>query len=137
MHDNNSIANNANGARDIVNGVSGNPVDATENWWGSDKDPSHRVSGNVIVGPWLVLTVTPDRTTVPVGGRVIITVDLLHDSDGVYHDPRYGHVPDGLVVIYTAINWSSHPHIGLYGKWCGNIHLHRNKYGYRYFFSCN
>lgn len=84
-------------------------VNASYNWWGSNSGPSSGlVSENVTVGPWMVLTVKTDGT-VPLGGNSTITADLLHDSEGIYHDPNDGHVPDGIDVIFTANSGSINP----------------------------
>ncbi|MCE7697653.1 MAG: Ig-like domain-containing protein, partial [Methanobacterium paludis] len=77
-------------------------LDATLNWWGSNVDPSGFVAGNVTVTPWLVLNVTVDPITILNGGNSTVTVDLQHDSNGTYHDPNEGHVPDGIPVTFTG-----------------------------------
>ena len=78
-------------------------VDARFNWWGSNFDPSGYVSngygGSVDVSSWLVLNIRVDPAN---GGNSIVTVDLLHDNTGVYHDPVNGHVPDGIVVYFAS-----------------------------------
>jgi predicted outer membrane repeat protein len=74
-------------------------VDARYNWWGSNTNPSAYISGSgMTYDPWIVLTVTSNPTTLNVDGKSTITIDLLHDSDKIYHDPVNGHVPDGLNV---------------------------------------
>ena len=86
-------------------------VDATLNWWGSNNDPTALVSGPVTVDPWLVLTTTANSATIGTGGASTVTADLQHDSwilldptnpDFYYHDPVYGHVPDGIVVNFAT-----------------------------------
>ena len=84
-------------------------VNATLNWWGSNADPSSNVQGNVTVTPWLILNITVDPNNVLNGGKSIVTVDLLHDSHGVYHDPALGHVPDGIPVNFTGTLGSLNP----------------------------
>jgi parallel beta-helix repeat protein len=74
-------------------------VDATLNWWGYndavdvDSHISNTGSGILVYDPWIVLSITANPTSVGTGGSSIITADLLHDSDGVYHDPVDGVVP--------------------------------------------
>ena len=84
-------------------------IDAAYNWWGSNDDPSSRVSSGVTVGPWLVLTVAADPDSVLVGSNSTITADLQHDSNGVYHDPANGHVPGGIPVTFTAAKGTISP----------------------------
>lgn len=72
------------------------------NWWGSNSGPS---SGRVVgttSGPWLVLTVTSSKLNILPGETANITANLLYDSDGVYHDPTSGHVPNGILVSFTS-----------------------------------
>ncbi|ADZ09742.1 conserved repeat domain protein [Methanobacterium lacus] len=77
--------------------------DARYNWWGSNTNPSANISGsNVSYNPWIVLTVTPNPATIKIDGKSNINADLLHDSNGVYHDPGKGHVPDGLTVYFSS-----------------------------------
>jgi hypothetical protein len=77
-------------------------VDASLNWWGSNSDPSSNVYGLVGVTPWLVLTTQSNPNTIPSNGNSIVIADLLHDSNGTFNDPVYGHVPDGIDVIFTT-----------------------------------
>ena len=77
-------------------------VNASLNWWGSNANPSSYVTGDVTVTPWLVLTITANPTTIPNNGTSTITVDLLHDSNTIIHDPTNGHVPDGTPMTFTS-----------------------------------
>lgn len=81
-------------------------IDAKLNWWGSNLDPSVYVSngpnGTVDVSSWLVLNVEVDPTNISKGGNSTVSVDLLHDNTGAYHDPVNGHVPDGIVVDFSS-----------------------------------
>lgn len=92
----------ANQKKDIVSPK--DLVDARFNWWGRNANPQSRVSGNVMVTPWLVLRITADPLTLGVGDTSIIIVDILHDSNGAYHPPNQSHVPDGIRVVLTATN---------------------------------
>ena len=77
-------------------------VNATNNWWGSNSSPSGKVSGNVNINTWLVLTVNASKTSIPAYGNSNIIADLTHDQNGVYHDPVNGHVPDGIPINFTG-----------------------------------
>ena len=80
----------------------GRTVDATNNWWGSNSNPSGEVSSNVNVSTWLVLKTTASPTGISPNGSSNITADLTHDQTGNYYDPTLGHVPDGIPVIFTS-----------------------------------
>ena len=93
----------------------GGSVDAKYNWWGSNTNPKNIINliagkvDNVDSDSWLVLTITPHKNSIDAGGKTVVTVDLLHDCNGVYHDPANGHVPDGTVVTFSASNGTLNP----------------------------
>ncbi len=60
--------------------------------------------GKVNVAPWLILNVTASLNSIINGNNSTVTADLKHDTNGIYHDPVGGHVPDGIPVIFTAAN---------------------------------
>ena len=76
-------------------------VDAEYNWWGSNDGPSGKISG-FTVSKWMVLTLNTSSTCINNGKTLTITADLLHDSDGVYHDPADGYIPDGVNVSFKT-----------------------------------
>jgi len=78
-------------------------VNAEYNWWGTNFDGTSplaagRVVGNVDADPWLVLTLTTSNFD----HGAVIRADLLHDSQGGYHNPTGGHVPDGIPVTFNS-----------------------------------
>ena len=77
-------------------------MNAMYNWWGSNVNPSENVLGGVNVSPWLVLTVNASSTIIKANGTSIITADLQHDSNGIYHNTTIGHVPNGIPVNFTT-----------------------------------
>ena len=94
------IKNTASNGNAIYDSVG--TVNATDNWWGSNKSPAEEINGpNVEYNPWIVLTITKTHGTINVGDTSTITADLLHDSNGVYHDPANGHVPDGIIINFS------------------------------------
>lgn len=112
-HFNRFINNSAVAGSAIFNDETGEEttgsVDATYNWWGSNKDPSSEFNGPVAYGPWLVLTINSSSDKTVPGGKVTVTADLQHDSNGVYHNPSEGHLMDGTAVIFSADNGSLNP----------------------------
>lgn len=81
----------------------GGTIKATLNWWGTNSGPT----GNMIFGttnytPWIVLSINANPTTIYNGGTSNITVDLQHDSNGIYHDPANGVVPYTGPAHFTA-----------------------------------
>ncbi len=50
------------------------------------------------------MNITADPTSILNGVNSTVTVDLLHDNTGTYHDPVNGHVPDGIPVTFTSTN---------------------------------
>ena len=83
------------------NGTTG-IADGKFNWWGSNINPSNNVVVDVNVTPWLVLKLTADPNVIKYGGKSFITTDLLHDSNGVYHNPESSYVPDGIFVKFAS-----------------------------------
>ena len=100
----NRIIGNSN--YDIYNVVGS--MDALYNWWGTNFAGTNPVtagrinSGNVT--SWIVLTVSASPTTILPNGTSKVTADLLHDNNGVYHDPAFGVVPyTGLANFKTTL----------------------------------
>ena len=54
------------------------------------------------VSKWLILTLTADIASIKTNGTSTIKADLLHDSQGGYHDPASGHVPNGIRVNFAT-----------------------------------
>lgn len=115
----NRITNNANYGlyNELTPGVTfdvpyNGIVYAQYNWWGYN-DQIHVQSqiknigaGKVIYKPWLVLRVITIKNVVNPGHRLVINADLTQDSDGVVHDPRRGHFPDGVGVFFQSTRGS-------------------------------
>jgi parallel beta-helix repeat protein len=94
----NRIVNNNN--HDLYNGGS-SEINATNNWWGANADPSSRITGNVNYTPWLVLHVTLDPQYILLGCHSTLDVDLTHNSWDE-DTSSLGHVPDGLVSVTSV-----------------------------------
>jgi methionine-rich copper-binding protein CopC len=96
------------GTGNLISSDSGG--DVSLNWWGSNSDPSAKVTG-VTLYNWLVLLSNSNPTTIATGQTSTVTANLLYDSgilldptnpDFYYHDPTFGHVPDGIVVNFAT-----------------------------------
>ena len=94
------------GTGNLISSDSGG--DVSLNWWGSNANPSAQLTG-VTAANWLILTSHANPTTIIAGATSTITAELLYDSgilndpnnpDLYYHDPLFGHVPDGIVVTF-------------------------------------
>jgi hypothetical protein len=84
-------------------------IDLTDNWWGSNADPSVYIyaspsEGTVISSPWLVLGVTASPTSISTLGTSTIRANLTWnmDSTGASTDTSGGgvFVPDGIPVTF-------------------------------------
>ena len=75
--------------------------DAENNWWGSNADPSSKISGNVDFDPWFILNVSANPDYIQVGGTSTITADFTQNSDG-QDTSSMGHIPDGTAVTFTT-----------------------------------
>lgn len=77
-------------------------IDAKYNWWGSNKNPLSKVSGNVVVTPWLILKATANPSSIKISNTSVVNANLWHDSNGVYHNPIKSHVMNGLIVTFSS-----------------------------------
>jgi len=78
-------------------------VNAEYNWWGSN-NPNFPalITGDVDYISWLVMTYSANPTVIPQGGLSILTADFRYDSNGIFHDPADGHLPDETPVTFTT-----------------------------------
>ncbi|UTB31622.1 MAG: Ig-like domain-containing protein [Methanobacterium sp. ERen5] len=72
------------------------------NWWGTNKKPATNIYGYTNINSWLVLSIKASPKLIPFGGQSNITADFLHDSNGFYHNPSYGYVPEGIPVYFNT-----------------------------------
>ena len=79
-------------------------VDAKYNWWGSNDGPATgSIYGELAeYDPWLVMTYSANPTTIQQGSKSTLTADFRYDSNGSFHDPALGHLPDGTPVTFTT-----------------------------------
>jgi PKD repeat protein len=86
-------------------------IDATNNWWGSNDNPSSQVH-DASYNPWLVLNVIATPSSVTTSGTSKIEANFTFNSDEEYLDPDLGHIPDGLPVTYATTTGSTLPLTG-------------------------
>ncbi len=48
------------------------------------------------------MTVASSKLNILPGETTNITANLLYDSNGVYHDPKSGHAPNGISVSFAS-----------------------------------
>jgi autotransporter family porin len=110
----NRIVGNTASYGSAVYAAPGSNDNGTLNWWGSNAKPSG-IYGNVNVSNWLILTLTADIASIKTNGTSIIKADLLHDSQGGYHNPANGYVPNGIPVNFGTT-------LGTIGNQASTIH---------------
>ena len=76
----------------------GSIVTAENNWWGSNADPSGLISFPHT--PWLVLGIDAAPSSILQSQTSAIHANLTYDSDGNYHNPALGQIPDGTPIIF-------------------------------------
>ncbi len=96
----------ADGGGDAIYRSSGT-VNAENNWWGTNADPSGFTYGTVGVDPWLVLGISADPAAIPEGGTSVIRASLTHNSDGTDTSGGGVFVPDGIVTTFAALSGGS------------------------------
>jgi len=78
-------------------------VNAEYNWWGSNNpDFPALITGDVDYISWLIMTFSANPTVISQGGISTLTADFRYDSNGVFHDPAAGHLPDETPVTFTT-----------------------------------
>jgi len=86
---------------------SGGSVNAENNWWGYNNDPSGQIFGQVDYSPWLFMTINASPETINNTQTSLITVSFNnYSSDGSSSsplDPNLGHIPDGVPVTFSLI----------------------------------
>jgi hypothetical protein len=75
-------------------------IDAENNWWGSNAEPSGSVSGAVTYTPWLLLGITATPPSISPADTSAIRTNLTFNSTG--HDTSaLGHLPDGITNLFA------------------------------------
>jgi len=86
-------------------------INAENNWWGSNVDPTtipNLIYGHVDANPWLFMTINATPETINNTQTSLITVSFNnYSSDGSSSsplDPNLGHIPDGIPVTFSLID---------------------------------
>ncbi|KAF5077501.1 hypothetical protein DSECCO2_150440 [anaerobic digester metagenome] len=78
-------------------------VNAEYNWWGSNNPNFNAlITGDVDYISWLVMTYSANSRVISLGGLSTLNADFRYDSNGVFHDPAAGHLPDETPVTFTT-----------------------------------
>lgn len=83
------------------------PIDATNNWWGSNNDPRtlsdavHDPDNYADTEPWLVLSIMGSPTKILYGSTSKITADIIHNNLGK-DTSNLGHIPNGTPITITT-----------------------------------
>jgi parallel beta-helix repeat protein/predicted outer membrane repeat protein len=101
MHFNRLVGNSPNAI--LTDAV----IDAENNWWGSNYNPSSQFSGSGTVNyaPWLYMTLIADPALVLNGATSTLTASFnnVHDGEIITPiNPANGHLPDGSGVTFTT-----------------------------------
>jgi len=85
---------------------SGSSVDAENNWWGSNADPSGFVYGTVDYTPWLVLRATATPDSIATTWQSVIGAQLTFNSDGTDTSGGGIYLPDGITSTFAMVSGS-------------------------------
>ena len=78
-------------------------VNAEYNWWGyNNPNFSALITGDVDYSSWLVMNYSANPTVISQGGLSTLTADFRYDSNGIFHDPAAGHLPDETPVTFNT-----------------------------------
>ncbi|EKQ52564.1 MAG: repeat-containing protein, partial [Methanobacterium sp. Maddingley MBC34] len=94
-------------------------INAENNWWGSNVDPTtvpNLIYGPVDANPWVILTVNATPSTINNGETSTITADFNHINGG--GDLVGGHIPDESITL--DIPWGSFTNSGISHSLTGN-----------------
>jgi predicted outer membrane repeat protein len=106
------IGNTANTGNDLYNymGI----IDASLNWWGSNNGPINNIYGTTVPS-WMLLTVSSNHYITSNNSNSTITADLLHDSNGNFHDSTDGCVPELGIMFNATIGTINNQATTVYG----------------------
>ena len=79
-------------------------VNAQNNWWGSNSNPSSQIYGSTVDSSnWLYMTITVNPTDNGSTGNVTVSFNNVYNGTTLTNiDPANGHSPDGTVVTFSS-----------------------------------
>ena len=82
-------------------------INAKYNWWGSNSGPNTAGADKTNLGaasytPWIVMGFSPSQVNLNSSKTTLLTANFLYDSNGSYHDPTNGHIPNGTPVKFVT-----------------------------------
>ena len=86
-------------------------IDATNNWWGSNNNPSSQVH-RATCDPWLVLNIIATPSSVTTSQTSTIEANFTYNSNEQYIDPALGYFPTGIPVTYSTATGTVLPMTG-------------------------
>ena len=81
-------------------------VQAENNWWGTNDDPSGLVSGSVTTSPWLVLGTTATPSSITTSGTSLIQANLTKNSEGIDTASGGIFVPANIMHTFAVVTGS-------------------------------
>jgi|GEM_PF-1054709 len=75
-------------------------IEAQNNWWGTNSNPSGYKSGNVTYSPWLMLCATALQPSITTVKTASIRANLTYNSDSI-DTSASGFLPDNIPLAFT------------------------------------
>ncbi|KAF5058554.1 hypothetical protein DSECCO2_345360 [anaerobic digester metagenome] len=111
IHFNSFVGNTANLQGNAIYN-SGDSVNATDNWWGSNNPVwTNLIAGMSYPTQWLYMLMDITPTTINNTQTSLVTVSFNNLCDGTTFDPSTGHIPDGTIVNLSSALGSFNPAI--------------------------
>ena len=76
-------------------------IDATDNWWGSDENPSSNTGGGATYDPWLVLNITASPSSIAGSQTSLVRVNVTKNSAGTDTASGGIFVPAGIPASFA------------------------------------
>lgn len=80
------------------------PLNATENFWGTNSPPPVYINGSVMYAPWLMFRISAEPASIIAGGSSAIQASLIYDSGGNNTYSPGNAVADGTPVSFAVIS---------------------------------
>jgi len=77
-------------------------IDASNNWWGANSNPSGYKFGNVTYSPWLMVCATATPPSISLGDTSRIRANLTYNTEGTNASSGGLFVPDAIPVAFAV-----------------------------------